>query len=183
VPLKPLHEQPDEQLMKLYQSGNEAAFTLLYERHSSKVYGFLSKRIKNREKVAEIYQEVFIKVHKSKSLYNESLPLLPWLFTITKTVMLDELRKDKNIQTVGAEILENMPAVGHESVNGAIAKVQLEQLPKLQRQAIEMRYIDDQTFEQIAHSLNVKPDNARQIISRGIKRLRELVSEGNSNEK
>ncbi len=179
---KSLNEQSDEQLMKLYQSGDEFAFKVIYERHSSKVYGFLIKRIKNKEKVAEIYQEVFIKVHKSKSLYNGSLPLLPWLFIITKNVMLDEIRKDKSVVTVGAEILENMPAVNNEELKFDGAE-KLSQLSEIQKQAIEMRYVDDKTFEQIAEQLKVKPDNARQIISRGIKRLRELVAERSDREK
>ena len=92
--------QTDEQLMKLYQNGEDSAFRVLYERHSSKVYGFLSKRIRDKEKVAEIYQDVFIKLHKSKDLYKSSLPLLPWMFTVTRSVMLDELRKNKNIEKV-----------------------------------------------------------------------------------
>ena len=51
-------------------------------------------------------------------------------------------------------------------------------LPSQQKLAVEMRYIDDKTFEQIAERLKVSPTNARQIISRGVKRLRELVSKG-----
>jgi hypothetical protein len=38
--------QTDEQLMKLYQNGDEEAFKVLYGRPSSKIYGFLKKRQK-----------------------------------------------------------------------------------------------------------------------------------------
>lgn len=177
-----LKDKTDEQLMKLYQSGDDLAFKVLYERHSAKIYGFLSKRIGNKEKVAEIYQEVFIKIHKSKSLYDEELPLLPWIFTVTKTVMLDQLRKDKNIKTVQAEFLENMATTDNQSNSGPDIVSLLAELPEVQRKAVEMRYVKDNSFEQIAESLNIKPSNARQIISRGIKRLRELMGKGGSHE-
>lgn len=178
----PFIEQTDEQLMKLYQNGDETAFKTLYERHASKVYGFIKKRIGNNEKVSEIYQEVFIKIHKSKSLYNESFPVLPWIFTVTKSVLLDELRKDKKVQTIGSEALESIAAPDFQIVHGAGAIEMLDLLPEVQRQALEMRYINDDTFEQIAASLKIKPANARQVISRGLKRLRELISEGGSRE-
>lgn len=174
--------QTDEQLMKLYQNGDEAAFKELYWRHSPKIYGFIQSRVRNKEKIAEIYQEIFIKIHKSKSLYNNSLPLLPWIFTVTKSVLIDELRKDKNIIQVDSEILNNMPSSIESNSPVLDAQSIINQLPNIQKKAIELRYVDEQTFEQIAEALNVKPSNVRQIISRGIKRLRELTSEGGKND-
>ncbi len=172
-----LNEQTDEQLMKLYQDGNEEAFRALYGRHSNKIYGFIKKRVGNKEKVAEIYQEVFVKIHKSKALYNETFPVLPWLFTVTKSVLLDELRKEKKYEVLDMEAVERAVAlqVFEPNIN---AGAMIRQLSDIQKQAIEMRYVNDRTFEQIAESLNVKPSNARQIVSRGIKRLRELVGKG-----
>ncbi len=170
--------QTDEQLMKLYQNGEDSAFRVLYERHSSKVYGFLSKRIRDKEKVAEIYQDVFIKLHKSKDLYKSSLPLLPWMFTVTRSVMLDELRKNKNIEIVNIDDVENLLVADITNDSGSDLLDLLQSLPEPQRQALEMRYVKDNTFEEIAESLNIKPINARQVISRGLKKLRELIGEG-----
>ena len=170
--------QTDEQLMKLYQNGEDSAFRVLYERHSSKVYGFLSKRIRDKEKVAEIYQDVFIKLHKSKDLYKSSLPLLPWMFTVTRSVMLDELRKNKKIEIVNIDDVENLLVADITNDSGSDLLDLLQSLPEPQRQALEMRYVKDNTFEEIAESLNIKPINARQVISRGLKKLRELIGEG-----
>ena len=169
----------DEQLMQLYQNGDEEAFKVLYGRHSSKIYGFLKKRLNNSDNVAEVFQEVFIKIHKSKHLYDDSLPLLAWIFTVTRTVMIDEIRKDNKIKIVEQYDLEQLPEELEKTVpQFEHALESLQQLPTQQKTAIEMRYLNDQTFEQIAETLEVSPSNARQIISRGIKRLRELVGEG-----
>lgn len=171
--------QTDEQLMKLYQNGDEEAFKVLYDRHSSKIYGFLKKRLYDSEKVAEVYQEVFIKIHKSKHLYNDSLPALAWIFTISRTVMIDELRKNTKIRTVDNCDLEEIPDAQEKTVSQFdLATEALDRLPQNQKMAIEMRYINEQTFDQIAESLKVSPINARQLISRGIKRLKELLTEG-----
>ena len=180
--LNPFDEQTDEQLMKLYQGGDDVAFEALYERHASKVYGFIRKRIANSEKVAEIYQEVFIKIHKSKSLYSESFPVLPWIFTVTKSVLIDEIRKDKKVQVVGVEVLENMAVQPAAPLHTTDTIGLLSRLPEMQRLALQLRYVDENTFEQIAETLKIKPANARQVISRGLKRLKEIINEGGGRE-
>lgn len=176
----------DEQLMEMYQNGSEKAFSILYDRHSSKIFGFLKKRVQKEEKVTDIYQEVFVKIHKSKHLYNKSFPLLPWIFTITRTVMLDELKKDKNNNLaidIDLDSLQASPAefnlVSDNKILGEAA-ASVQRLPEAQKLAIQMRYVDDKTFEEIALSLQTTPVNVRQLISRGVKRLKELLGERRS---
>lgn len=166
----------DEQLMKLYQNGEEEAFQQLYRRHSSKIYGFIKKRIPNEAKVSEIYQEVFIKIHKSKHRYNDSFSVLPWIFTVTKSVLIDEVRKDKKVEGQHIEYEDVISLEPQLHANSVDADSLLSRLPSQQQKALELRYVDDKTFTEIAASLNMSENNARQIISRGIRRLRQLVN-------
>lgn len=172
----------DEQLMILYQNGDAKAFDELFKRLSPKVFGFLSKRLKNHETVADLSQETFVKFHKTKHLYNKSLPVLPWLFTITKSVLLDHLKK-KNLVMVDDYDLSTIPQPQLVLVNGEKDPTQfLNQLPDQQNIALHLRYIEEHSFEDISKSLQTSPENARQIVSRGIKRLKELFN-GDANEK
>ena len=174
-----MKELNDEELMVMYQNGNEMAFRILYERHSSKIYGYLRKRTKEVEKVPDIFQEVFVKIHRSKHLYNKSLPVLPWLFTVTKSVMIDQIRKNKNKNFAAEVDLENIPALELSLSTGSTMVTDLIQhLPAAQKASVQMRYVDGSTFEEIAKSLNTSPTNARQLISRGVKRLKQLLGEG-----
>ena len=171
----------DERLMKLYQNGDAEAFKVLYVRHSPKIYGFLKKRIKNAETVAEVYQEVFIKIHKSKHLYKKSHPVLPWLFTITKNAIVDDARKIKKtsnqIQIDDLQIAAPTPEAGFKISDIA---AQLEQVPLKQRSVIVMRYADEKTFEDIAQVLKTSDTNVRQLLSRGLQRLKQLIKEGDN---
>ena len=167
----------DETLMTMYQNGNEHAFRKLYGRHSPKIYSFLKKRVQTEEQVQEIYQDVFIKIHSSKHLYNKTLPLLPWLFTITRSVMIDFFRKNKNTRKIMDTFdLNSLPAPTEDVLAGS-TQLLTDQLPPSQRIAVQMRYIDDSTFEEIAERLKTTPTNVRQIISRGIKRLKQLIED------
>ena len=59
----------DEELMASYQEGSEEAFKELYSRHSGKVLGYLRSRTSSEQDAVDLFQEVFVKIHKSKHLY------------------------------------------------------------------------------------------------------------------
>jgi len=173
-----LENKTDEELMVLYQNGTERAFQLLYERHSSKVFGFICARIRNREKAHDLFQEVFVKIHKAKHLYNKSFPVLPWIFTITKNTIIDDARKVQ--QATSTENMDAFTAAEVLVVGPSLNQVAplLNELPAAQRQAIELRYYEDRTFEEIAKTLKTSPLNVRQQVSRGIKQIKTLIGEG-----
>ena len=166
----------DEKLMVLYQNGDETAFSEIYARHSKKVYAFLRKRLHQEELVNDTYQDVFVKIHRSKHLYNSSLPLLPWLFTITRSVMIDNLRKiQKNITEENFDL--NSLSIEPTLNLAGDAQLLSTKLPENQKLAVHMRYVDENTFEEIAERLKTTPTNVRKIISRGIKRLKQLMED------
>lgn len=179
-----LTELTDEDLMCRYQLGSEEAFAVLYERHAAKVFGYVRRRFPNQERASDVFQEVFVKLHKAKHLYNKTLPYLPWLFSVTRSVVLDGLRIDKrrSVDLVDKDIDQVVAEQAHTSELSSF-EPQLAKLPSAQRAAVQMRYVDENTFEEIATVLKTSPVNARQLISRGLKRLKELVTEGESHER
>lgn len=166
----------DEQLMHLYQNGDSDAFNELFKRHSGKVYGFLIKRVKKAEVAADISQEVFIKLHKSKHLYNPSLPALPWIFSVTNSVLLDFLKKRAELVTEDGEIVNLADSLNTVEPLPLEIEPYLNRLPDQQREAVRMRYIDEQSFEAISAALETSPDNVRKIVSRGIKNLKSFFN-------
>ena len=166
----------DEELMVLYQSGSEEAFQKLYRRHSEKIYGFLRRRVWNDERAAELYQDTFLKMHRSKHLYNKFLPALPWIFSITKSVLVDGLRADRRTKRDAEYSSEVGAAEGQRSI--ADVTDLMSRLPESQRKAIELRYVDEKTFEEIATSLETSSENARKIVSRAVARLKSFTAKG-----
>ncbi len=176
-----LQKLTDEGLMRLYQNGSDKAFAVLYERHSPKIYSYLKRRIADKNQMEDIYQNVFVKIHKCKNLYNLSLPLLPWIFTVTRSVMIDEFRKDKSAKLVDTFDFDKLASESLEPIHNVASEAALEagieQLSPTQKTALQLRYIDENTFDEIALKLKTSPLNARKIISRGIQRLKQLVTE------
>lgn len=167
-------DKTDEDLMVLYQNGNEDAFLALYERHAKRVFGYIKSKVRNEELSVDIFQEVFVKIHKSKHLYNKSLPLLPWIFTVTRTTMVDMLRKKKKSDVESS--LDYDIGMTEEDSKVDITPY-LSKLPSVQKTALEMRFLEEKTFEEIAILLKTSSPNVRQIISRGIKRVKQMLGE------
>ncbi len=165
----------DEDLMHSYQQGNFEAFETLYGRYAGRVYGYLRKRLRNAS-VDDVHQTVFLKLHESRFQYKKDFKFAPWLFVITRTVMLDSIRKVKNLsREIVPESLEGIaspPAFQETSMKSFEG---LETLSESQKKILEMRYDKDMEFEAIARELNISHDNVRQQVSRAIKKLRRLV--------
>jgi RNA polymerase sigma factor (sigma-70 family) len=170
----PLSRKTDEELMALYQAGEEAAFNVIYERYSGRVYGFLKLKLRNPEGVNEVFQTAFLKLHHARMQYSPHLPFTPWLFTIARNALIDwcrqKARQDLLTDSVRVEPLapEREPAAPHSH-----ALPDLTLLPEPQRDALRLRYYEEMSFEEISRRLNTSPANVRQMISRGIKRLRK----------
>ena len=166
----------DEQLMQLYQNGDSNAFNELFKRHSGKVYGFLLKRTHKAEIASDLSQEVFVKLHKSKHLYNSSLPVLPWIFSVTNSVLLDFVKKRSEAVTTDGAIEQLADSLATVEPTPLEIDPYLNRLPDQQREAIRMRYIDEKSFEAISAALETSPDNVRKIVSRGIKNLKSFFN-------
>ena len=90
-----LNQKTDEELMLAYRLGDEIAFSDLYNRYAQKVLAFLRLKLREESAAQDVFQSTFLKLHKSKHLYNPSLPFSPWIFTICRNELVDFVRKQK----------------------------------------------------------------------------------------
>lgn len=168
------NDQTDEELMALYQEGSEEAFKALFARHSGKIFGYLKNKLASQQDAADLFQEVFVKIHKSKHLYNKSLPVLPWIFSVTRSVLLDGFRKNNRRQEVFNVDFDAIASANEQEGMASVTPL-LRELSANQQVALQMRFVEEKTFEEIAQRLKTSRVNVRQIISRGVKHLKELV--------
>jgi len=168
-----LTQLSDEDLMTLYQTGDMQAFETLYRRHSERVLAYLCKKT-SEQNARDLLQDTFLKLHRARHQYSSQYPFLPWLFAITRNALVDLVRsKEMRISRESASQVETLAA--SEDLNWVPDLLHaLQTLPANQRRAIELRYQSDWTFEQIAKEMETTPVNIRQMISRGIKKLRGI---------
>jgi len=184
-----LIQEKDEDLMILYQRADppesEAAFLELYKRHSPRVYGFLKSKSIGFSSGAiadEAFQATWLKLHTFKDRYDPKFPFLPWLFTISRNALTDEIRKISRSREIPTEqeTLVRVPEVLTEmsTPTAHIRSQTLKGLPENTQTALHLRYDLELSFEEIAQKLHTSPSNVRQWISRGIRKIRSQKKKG-----
>lgn len=169
-------EQTDEELMKAYQQGDDQAFATLYRRHSAKLYGYIRKSLRDEVFADDVFQSTFMKLHSARAHYDPSFPFLPWLFTVCKSSMVDAIRKRNQIHEDLNELAVEQAAAPTQDEKATLPE--LSALPEAQKKAIELRYGENLSFEEIARKLDTSPTNVRQLVSRALKRLKTLTRGG-----
>lgn len=161
-----------EELMRAYQLGSTEAFSEIYRRISGRVYGFIYVRIKNRDEADEIFQKVLLKFHSIRHTYKPTLALMPWIYVITRSVLIDHVRKLARTTKLEKELqdLINEPILEAEALD--LNSLKDAGLSAKQLEILSLRFENDFSISEISSKLGLTADNIRQLISRGIRKLR-----------
>ena len=178
----------DQELVKNYLNGDNASFETLLTRHKSRVFAFIMSKIKNRDLSEDIFQDTFIKVINSlqKGKYNEEGKFLPWMMRISHNLVIDHFRKEAKMYKVRPtsefdifDVLDdgnkNQEEVMMQVQVHADLKVLIEQLPKDQKEVLEMRYFEDLSFKQISDLTGTSINTALGRMRYALINLRKLA--------
>lgn len=165
-------KESDEELMLRYASDDDAAaFEELYRRYSARVFSYLVKNCWDSKDAEEIHQGVFLKMHQRKETYDSKFPFSAWLFTMVKTTMIDDFRKTRTRSNIlkHTERIE----VPDDEDNDSVPDLSLtDQLDDSQKKLLELRYLEEWSFEEMAKEFKVNAATIRKRISRLLKQLR-----------
>ena len=176
-----LERSTDEELMIKYQAGEYYAFEELFKRHSKKVFSFLGKRLSNKEEAEDLFQQVFSKFHQSKHTYSPQYAFTQWLFVVAKSVLLDHWCKENRRIKQTAAYIKASEVESQENSNDNTSLPEsitatLSSLPTHQRQALELRVMDELSYAEISKRLKYSEANVRQLVSRAIRKIRQSIN-------
>lgn len=170
--IKSLKELSAEELMVIYQQNSPteayAAFNELYSRFNQKVFAFLMKKMKNQADAEDLLQKVFIKVHESKHLYNVKYKFEQWLFVIARTGVLDFFRSELRYKNRIAKIEPEQ-----KNSQGRTDTSALNSLAEDQKEMLELKFIDELSYQEMASLLNKSETSLRKMVSRMMINLRK----------
>jgi RNA polymerase sigma-70 factor (ECF subfamily) len=166
----------DEVLMLRYADGNEKAFEELYRRYNRKAYGYIAKHIRAPELISEVFQQVMLKLHKSREQYQPGRLFSAWFFSICRSSVIDQLRSGmRQVSTEPIESDQFFSSKPSFDFSDELDEALVEGLSKEQRKAIKLRFESGLEFEDIARELKTTQENARQLISRAVRKLRKIL--------
>ena len=144
-----------------------AAFDELYNRYAQRVFNFLNKKVKNQSESEDLLQKVFLKIHESKHHYNEKYKFEQWLFVIARSQALDHFRATSRYQ----KRLDGFAAI--ETNPASEDFLDLPHLDEDQKELLEMKFIDELSYQEISKIVNVSEVSLRKKVSRLIGRLKK----------
>lgn len=184
----------ERNLIMLLKSRDLKAFDTLVSDYEKKIYNYAYSFTKNPEDALDITQEVFLKIHKNISKFNENSTISTWIYKITSNVCIDWARKQKPTVAITTENEDfiNQVADKSDSVEGQIQQKEISNeihhalslIDEPSRQIVIMRDIQGLTYDEIGQILELESGTVKSRISRSRKKLRDIiVNLRNKNEK
>jgi RNA polymerase sigma-70 factor (ECF subfamily) len=163
------------------------AFWEVYDRWAEPLLGYFYRRVPDPEVAADLMAETMAAAFESRSRFRDhGKPGSVWLYGIAKHKLAHFLRHRhvelSALRRLGLEVpeLDDVSAeaiarlAGDDGRSSEIARA-LERVPAGEREAVELRVIQELQYREIAGRLDCSEQAARQRVHRGLARLGRLL--------
>ncbi len=181
--------EEERQLVRLAQSGEEAAFEELIRRHQQRVFGLVSGILRRREDVEDVVQQVFLKVFVSLKRFDQRAAFSTWLYKISVNECWDYLRKKKVRPLVyeadlseeqvsrldGVVSAEQPPASSSDRAEARdLLERMMEKLPEQDRQLLVLKEVEGFSVQELAEILDLNVNTVKVRLFRARARLMDV---------
>jgi RNA polymerase sigma factor (sigma-70 family) len=156
-----MSDRSEEELVRLFQQGNESAFNELVLRYQEKIYWVARRFSNSHDNADDITQEVFCKMYESLKDFRGDSSLYTWLYRIAVNVSLNFLRRQKVREFLRIDEIFEIESPESESPHAVVEKNEQQllidqavaTLPEKQKAVFVMRYYEELSYEEIAEIL------------------------------
>jgi RNA polymerase sigma-70 factor (ECF subfamily) len=180
-----LARREDGVLVARVREGDIAALGQLYERHKTKVYR-AAVAITHDERMAEdILQEVFLRINRYASSFDQTQPFEPWLYRITVNMSYSWVNRAKRWAGLFQDAIERLRAPSRrnpervtevreqrESLGRAI-----DGLPDSHRIVVILYYLEGLSVNEVAYALGVPEGTIKSRLYYAREKLRNAIAE------
>ncbi len=173
-----------EVLLGYVARGNQDAFSELYDRVSSQVFGVVRRVLRDPAQSEEVTQEVLVEVWRSASRFDpERGSATTWMLTIAHRRAVDRVRASQAAmdrdERAGRsahrpafdEVVEQVETrLEHEQVRQALSV-----LTDLQREAVTLAYYGGYSYREVSELLDVPLGTVKTRLRDGLIRLRDAM--------
>lgn len=162
---------------------DRAAFRLLYERTSAKLFGVTLRILKDRSEAEEAIQEVYVKIWQRADRYvaGNTSPI-SWLVAVARNHALDILRARRPVAEdidVALELPDGGPSperAAEDSQERSRIEHCLGTLDPDRAEAVRGAYLDGYSYEELASRFAVPLNTMRTWLRRSLIKLKECLT-------
>lgn len=172
-------------LLASFQAGNMAAFSQLYNLHINVLSNYGLKLTIDKELLKDCIHDIFVKLYTKKDELGTIDNLRSYLFISLKNKLCDELRRrmymsDTAVEEVSistpTDVEDDYMEEEQRKNEFSLVRRLLDQLSPRQREALTLYYIEEKKYEDICEIMNMNYQSVRNLMHRGLTKLRSLAS-------
>jgi RNA polymerase sigma-70 factor (ECF subfamily) len=170
----------DAELVARWRRGEAAAFEEIVRRWQQPMARFLFRLSADSSLVADLCQEVFLRVFTARDRYRENGRFASWLYRIALNVARDVARRRRPAPVTAAEPLDR--AAGAEDVcrqrelRAAVSQAVAE-LPEALRLVLVLRHDEGMSFEDIGRLTGTPASTLKSRFAAALRQLRARLEE------
>jgi RNA polymerase sigma factor (sigma-70 family) len=176
----------DAQLI-LASRDDPAAFRLLYDRWAERLLAYFYVRVRDPDVAADLLAETFAVAYERRRRFKDTgRPGGAWLYGIARKELSHFFRRSAVDRRALKRLGIAVPVLDEESTARIeqLAEVEtqeprlvaaLERMTELEREAVELRVLDELEYSEIALRLGCSEGSARTRVHRGLARLASLM--------
>ncbi len=179
----PTEPTDEEALVAAAAAGDEAAFARIVAAHQHHVLRFAYRLVRDREDAMEIAQDVFLSAWQSMRAFRGDARLSTWLHTITyrRALRTIEARQqygntlarfaDEQCERISSAWTGLQAALAEQHWQQLIRE-QIDRLPTHYREVIDLRHLQDLSYEEIAQRQTIPVSTVKTHLFRARQMLR-----------
>ena len=172
--------ESDDALMVRFCRGDEAAFSVLYDRYAPQLETFLRRLVRDQHLAEDLLQTTFLSFVRARGRYVATAGLRAWIFAIAANAGRDALRRrgSRREEPLGPDTgdLGGAAAAMSDPPLARAIEEALRQLPEDQREAVLLHKMHGLSFPEIASALGTTVGAAKVRAHRGYQRLKLLLA-------
>jgi RNA polymerase sigma-70 factor (ECF subfamily) len=174
-----INKKKERTFLAEFKSGDEQAFSKIYDRFRKPILKFVRSRIHDDEVSNEITQEIFLKVYRFRENYQEEYAFSTWLWTIARNTICDHIRGHKGGTTyhegMGEKEIapDDLPSfqqhaeaiLTRKDERRSLLKM-MKSLTRFQKRVLWMRVIHQLSYSEISKKLGISLSAVKNLAHR-----------------
>ena len=167
----------DAARVRAARAGDRQAFGELYQGYSRMVHGLLLARVPPAD-ADDLAQEVFFQAWRELGKLRDDSAFGGWLAQLARNRARDHFRRARPQDELPASLAA--PGSVSQEQEARTALTAIRELPEAYRETLLLRLVEGMTGPEIAARTGLAPGSVRVNLHRGMKLLRERLTEGTS---
>lgn len=175
----------DRDALARMAAGDQRGLAELYDRHGRLVFSLALRIVRDHGDAEDVTQEVFVQAWRQAERFTEARGnVVGWLLNMARSRAIDCARRRKVRPVLAeesrtAELRDDGPGQDLQfdwTRRAQTIRLALEELPMLQRLAVELAFFDGLTHAEIAEQLEVPLGTVKTRVRQGLLKLRDSLA-------